>query len=910
MIAGGGQPAVAAPAPTSGVRVLARLSRGQPWAADFARQLQQNEALRAELGNPRQFVPALAPWNAAVSSVLDLREAANDPRFGALRWVEFEWPGSETAVQAIVDGLSRNPRFDLIGIEKPAPVQFAQSSVVNDPLYAFNTSDPHKHQWALDQGRFRQAFGFTEGSALVGILDQGINPDHPDLVPNLRRHMTASVDRFEPQAAPAVHGYFPQVSVYGESNPATNAGSRVAHGLHVAGTVGAVKDSQGTSGACPRCSLTVLRTMQSTEIARGMLSMLNHGATAVSMSFSMTTPSSLGPNTEQRLGVALMLDYLNLADLYDTALVGSMGNNLTFAYADNTVVFPFPAALPFVIGVGATDIRTWRWEELLIADQPLDQRHPMTNYSNEGSSRVAARCTSSVKRECGSNYGQFVRSAPFNVQVTPTQFTTFPAGTYGINVVAPGAQVLSTIDRVYSPFACYDAAIPPASLPLGALRCQPIPSPAGAFPPNNFSNQAPARNDIGNAGAQAYAGVPYALDPSYDNVPANSPLPATYAAYGVMTGTSMAAPHVAAQAGLIRSANPLLRVSHLRGLITSGASRAAMAIPPGRSPWTSDEVGSGLVNAEDSVKRTLGVANGVQLRNRLTPVFGLTSTAAALGQAGAGPRAWLYTTSPQVAMAAIEGRHYYVVDSANAAGPPNSLGQTLPASSANDFGIAQSVSYLGSRSAGVGYDIRNYYDFNVLYRGAGPNASFLLFTTPYDVRLAQADALKPLYRMSMKCNQIRKHFYSVDVSEVSTYSAGPTSCGSDAAPSAQGYNLDGIEGYLIPVNAAGSLKDAEGLYRKYSPTDKAWALVLESEETHPAYTGYTQNRTLLGYVYPIIKDSSTSPSIVDADADGLFDVIERRLLGTNPALWDTDGDGAPDGVEYPLDALSTDPRLP
>lgn len=637
--------------------------------------------------------------------------------------------------------------------------------------------------------------------------------------------------------------------------------------------------------------------------------MLNHGVTAVSMSFSMTTPSSLGPNNEQRLGVALMLDYLNLADLYDMVLVASMGNNLTFAYADNMVVFPFPGALPYVIGVGATDVRTWRWEELLIADQPLGQRHPMTNYSNEGANRVTARCTSSNKLQCGSNYGQFVRSAPFDVQVAG-QFMTMPAGIYGIDVMAPGAQVLSTIDRGYSPFACFDASVPPASLPLGALRCQPTPSPAGVFPTNNTTNQPPARNEIGNGGAPAYAGVPYALDPSYANVPANNPLPTPYAAYGVMTGTSMAAPHVAAQAGLIRSANPLLRVSHLRSLISSGASRAAMAIPPGRSPWTSDEVGAGLVNAEDSVKRTLGVANGVQLRNRLTPVFGLTTAAAAFGEAGAGQRAWLYTTSPQVAMAAIEGRHYNVVDPANAAGPPNFLGQPLPASDANDFGTKKSVSYSGSTYVGVGANIRNYYDFNVLYRGAGPNASFLLFTTPYDVRLAQPDALKPLYRMSMKCNQIRKHFYSVDLSEVSTYAAGPTSCGSDAAPSAQGYNLDGIEGYLIPVNAAGTLKDTEGLFRKYSPTDKAWALVLESEEANPGYAAYTQNRTLLGYVYPIIKDSSTSPSIVDIDADGLFDVMERRLLGTDPAVWDTDGDGAPDGVEYSLDALSTDPRLP
>jgi subtilisin family serine protease len=903
--------------------VYARLepSGAAPWANPFVTALDRDERLRVALGGPTRWTSAVPTWSTAIESVLDLRNP-RDPRFAALRWIELQYSNGSERPDEIVSFLRDSGRFDLVGIVPIRSIAFTQSSSITDPLYAFGLADPHKHQWALDQGRFRQAFGFSEGRALVGALDQGIDPQHPDLVANLRRHMVASVDRYSLGAGQIDHGYFPQTSVVNDTTPGRQSTTLVGHGLHVAGIIAASKDNQGTSGACPGCSLAALRTLYQTETPRGLQALVNLGVAAVSMSFSMTNRQGSAFD-EQRIGVALMYDLLVLADAYDTVLVGAMGNDRLTTRADSTVVFPFPGALPFVLGVGATDVRAWRWEEKAILDHaPLAVRHPLTNYSDDGSNRVALRCDANEGGsllQCGSNEGRVDKPSPFSVFVVPGQSMIFPAGIYGIDVVAPGAQVLSTMDRAYTPFACYGPDVLPSALPPGAQRCQPPVPPAFPPPPwplDNVPSFPPNRNLIGNSAVGAYVGAPFTLPASYANVPGNAPLPSTYNGYGVMTGTSMATPHVAALAGLIRSVIPLLSASETRKAVLQGADRSAarMAVPPGRGSWTDQEVGQGLIDAEASVQRALGQSNAVQLQNRLTPVLTLTSNSSALPAAGAGSRAWLYTTSPQAAMAAVEGRFYNVVDPPNGPGLLNTITQPLPESPIeNDFGTKLSVAYTAGANVGTGASLAGYYAYPVPYKSANAiaSASFLLFSTPYNIKSGVPNALVPLYRMSMKCNQVRKHFYTVSASEAATYAAGPESCGADAAPPSQGYNLDGIEGYLYPVGSPSShVVDAEALYRKYSPTHKAWALVLAQEEANLAYASYTQNRTLLGYVYPIITNGHLpTPAIVDGDGDGLFTVIERHLVGTNESVVDTDNDGQRDGDEYRLDRLPSDPRL-
>lgn len=603
--------------------------------------------------------------------------------------------------------------------------------------------------------------------------------------------------------------------------------------------------------------------------------------------------------------LAPIYDVLSLLASYDVATVAAMGNDdrvLEMGAEPKRVFFSsFPALLPFVIGVGGSDVRGWRWREMDIKDRPRADRHPLTDYSAYGGSlpgAVNSRCgmLSPARLQCGSDYGISNRASAFTLGVL-----NLPAGKYGIALIAPAAQVISTIDRTYTPFAC----APTAS---GGNPCG-LPGNPSSYPPNG--------NRIGNEGVQAYTNLANVPHSSFSNVPANSPL-SGYDAYGPMTGTSMATPYVAAAAGLIRSINPLLATGAVKDLLKETATPPPH--PPTRGPYTEAEVGAGTLHADAAVRRALGMVGAAQARNRLIPVFSLTSADIKLTIAGAGPRAWLHTSSPQVAMAAIEGRLYQADDPALTTSVSSidsngtqDLALPLPQSPANDFGVSSFVVYTRSAQVGVGAYLPDaVYRYPAPYWSTlpkRPTTSFFVFATPFNPISGQANNLKPLFRMSMKCNQIRKHYYAVDDVDRNAAAGGPASCASQEPLTSQGYYFDGIEGYIYPAGTPLAQRPGTvALYRKYSATDKAFALVLETEEALPAFaaaagvSGYTSGRTLLGFVYPTVTYASGAPSYLDADGDGLPDGFELAL-GTDPNKVDTDGDGASDLAEYPVSGV-------
>jgi subtilisin family serine protease len=114
--------------------------------------------------------------------------------------------------------------------------------------------------------------------------------------------------------------------------------------------------------------------------------------------------------------------------------------------------------------------------------------------------------------------------------------------------------------------------------------------------------------------------------------------------YGDCNGTSMAAPHVSALAGLVKSADPLLNTPEVREKLVSSGSNW---------PTHFDDKGYGVPDAGKAVHKSLNgygandpivVANNVV--NRLTPLFSLFS-----------PKALdhFYTAVPQMAAAALDG---------------------------------------------------------------------------------------------------------------------------------------------------------------------------------------------------------------------------------------------------------------
>ncbi len=792
-------------------------------------------------------------------------------------------------------------------------MEWAQSSSINDPLYAVGPTDPHKRQWAIDQGRFPAAFGLTEGRALLGAVEQGVNAAHPDLSQNARQHYIASVNSYnDPITSNSTVGRFPQswvvnpppgttVPVSGAPTLTFDLHNLAGHGVHVAGIMTAAKsNSQGGVGGCPGCGLALIRAYGD-SIPLAFDTLLDTGVTAVNFSAVYGRI-----HFDQLASLAPMLDLINaITNYYDVAVVAAMGNDdqptQMIAEPGRIYFYPFPAMLPNVIGAGGSDVRGWRWEELRIAAQPLADRHPLTDYSTSPKSNpVTIRCSSSLSErpQCASSYGIVNRPTLFTIGVL-----SLSDGKYGIDILAPAAQVLSTIDRTYSPFRC-------AATASGSDPCTN---------PNNSGNYPPNGRQIGNNGTPAY-GAGSVPNPSYTNIPANAPL-FGYDAYGSMTGTSMSAPYVTALVGLLRSINPLLSATEVKTAIKSTAT--APSAPPGRGPYTENEVEAGTLHAENAVKLSLGRVNNLQVRNRLTPVMSLTSSDSDFAAVGAGSRAWLYTTSPQVAMAAIDGRLYQVDDPAlmSAVQSTDSVGiqsyqMPLPASGANDFGVARFVGYEHSTVVGVGapfpptvYELPAPY--LAIFRRLG--VSFFIYATPYNPISAQANALRPLYRMSMKCNQLRKHYYTTDDTERANAASGPTSCGSSESMASQGYYFDGIEGYVFPTNTPLNQRPGTiGLYRKYHPGEKAFALVLETEESLPAYAAYTAGRTLLGFVYPAVSYASGSAAYVDTDGDGLGDAFEIAL-GTDPGKADTDLDGLNDHAEYPMAGLQpvgADPLSP
>lgn len=110
------------------------------------------------------------------------------------------------------------------------------------------TADPReKRQWDMRAIRAVRAHAITDGSAevLVGILDTGIDHDHPDLAAAIDRE--ASVDCTDAgRPDTSRRGWRPTIS---------------SHGTHVAGTVAAARNGVGIVGVAPAARLASVKVV-------------------------------------------------------------------------------------------------------------------------------------------------------------------------------------------------------------------------------------------------------------------------------------------------------------------------------------------------------------------------------------------------------------------------------------------------------------------------------------------------------------------------------------------------------------------------------------------------------------------------------------------------------------------------
>lgn len=106
-------------------------------------------------------------------------------------------------------------------------------------------ADPlSNHQWDMDQIKAPQARAISGGksSVLVGVLDSGLDPTHPDLVGQVVASASASC-----------------VGGVANGDPSTWSNDVIGHGTHVAGIIGAKKNNVGIVGVAPGVKLASVK---------------------------------------------------------------------------------------------------------------------------------------------------------------------------------------------------------------------------------------------------------------------------------------------------------------------------------------------------------------------------------------------------------------------------------------------------------------------------------------------------------------------------------------------------------------------------------------------------------------------------------------------------------------------------
>ena len=116
-----------------------------------------------------------------------------------------------------------------------------------DTAPAASTDPREAEQWDMKMIKADQAHAITDGSrnVLVGVLDSGIDPDHPDLVANIDVADSVNcTDAGRPDLSAT--GWYPTTS---------------DHGTHVAGTIAAARNGVGIVGVAPNVRLASVKVV-------------------------------------------------------------------------------------------------------------------------------------------------------------------------------------------------------------------------------------------------------------------------------------------------------------------------------------------------------------------------------------------------------------------------------------------------------------------------------------------------------------------------------------------------------------------------------------------------------------------------------------------------------------------------
>jgi subtilisin family serine protease len=266
-----------------------------------------------------------------------------------------DFSGQEIEVQSLFNifRLKHDPKYDSRAVaeelSKQEGVIYAEPDYIFTALETIPNDALYSQQWYLPAIQAPAAWDITTGDTtqLIGIIDTGVDWDHPDLADKIKFNWTEynGVGGVDDDG----NGYVDDIRGWDFVNNDNNPNDDNGHGTHVAGIAAAeTNNGTGIAGVSWGAKLLPVKVLQSSgygsssTIAQGVDYARVRGANVINLSLGSYTESlTLKTALENASSVAVIV-----------AAAGNDGIPIEGAFGRPM----FPACYSWVIGVQATDL--------------------------------------------------------------------------------------------------------------------------------------------------------------------------------------------------------------------------------------------------------------------------------------------------------------------------------------------------------------------------------------------------------------------------------------------------------------------------------------------------------------------------------------------------------------------------